>query len=137
MSEAKGIEFIEIFNGALNAEDMISCLRYLSQLHGKEPSAIFLDQASIHKAKDVRPFYSLYEMAPVFNIGYSPMFNPIEAVFSKVKAYFNAQRMHHLVNKTPFDTKRTIKDAFERVTQKTLRRLREKELPSPRNCFIT
>ena len=97
---------------------MISCLRYLNQLHGKEPSAIFLDQASIHRAREVRPFYSLYEMTNIFNVGYSPMFNPIEAVFSKVKSYFNAQRLHHLVNKMPFDTKSTIKGAFDRITQK-------------------
>jgi len=44
-------------------------------------------------------------MEPIWNIGYSPEFQPIEAVFSKVKRVFNSQRLNNLVNKTGFNPK--------------------------------
>ena len=53
---------------------------------------------------------------PIFNIGYSPEFNPIERVFSKVKRRFNAKRLADLVNRRGFNFDRTIKAAFKEVT---------------------
>ena len=38
----------------------------------------------------------------ICNVGYSPEFNAIEAVFSKVKALYNRQRLNCLINKTFF-----------------------------------
>ena len=53
------------------------------------------------------------DIKPIFNVGYSPEFNPIERVFSKVKRRFNAKR---LVNKRGFNFDRTITAAFKEVT---------------------
>lgn len=41
-----------------------------------------MDQLAVHKSKEVRPVYEELGITPIFNIGYSPEFNPIEAVFS-------------------------------------------------------
>ena len=70
---------------------------------GGKPFALFMDNASIHKAKDVKPHYEELKITTVFNVGYSPEFNAIEAVFSKVKRLFNHQRLNNLVNKTGFN----------------------------------
>ena len=54
---------------------------------------------------------------PILNVGYSPEFNPIEAVFSRVKAVFNQKRLNCLVNKIGFNGDETIKLAFKAVSQ--------------------
>ena len=53
----------------------------------------------------------------MFNVGYSPEFNPIEAVFSKVKARFNSQRLNCLVNKIGFNADKEIIAAFKAITK--------------------
>ena len=54
-------------------------------------------------------------MEPIWNIGYSPEVQPIEAVFSKVKREFNSQRLNNLVNKTGFNADRSIEAAFKTI----------------------
>ena len=49
-------------------------------------------------------------------MAYSPEFNPIEAVFSRVKAIFNRRRLNCLVNKIGFNADETIKTSFRAVT---------------------
>ena len=56
------------------------------------------------------------EIKPIFNVGYSPEFNPIERVFSKVKRRFNAKRLSDLVNRRGFNFDRSITAAFKEVT---------------------
>ena len=77
---------------------------------------MFMDQLAVHKSKEVKPHYTDCDMKPVFNVSYSPEFNPIEAVFSKVKARFNSKRLHNLVNKKGFNSDREIKAAFRAIT---------------------
>ena len=48
-----------------------------------------MDQLAVHKSRDVRPWYEELNIAPVYNVVYSPEFNPIESIFSRVKALFN------------------------------------------------
>ena len=83
---------------------------------GEVPIALFCDQLAVHKSKEVKPVYLSTNITPVFNVGYSPEFNPIEAMFSKVKSLFNRQRLNHLVNKTGFNADREIKAAFKAIT---------------------
>ena len=50
---------------------------------------MFCDQLAVHKSQVVKPYYESLDIVPVYNVGYSPEFNGIEAVFSKVKALYN------------------------------------------------
>ena len=65
----------------------------------------------------VQPVYRELDILPIFNIGYSPQFNPIEAVFSKVKRTFCSERLKCLVNKTGFNAERAIKQALWSISQ--------------------
>jgi transposase len=56
------------------------------------------------------------DIKPIFNVGYSPEFNPIERIFSKVKRRFNAKRLSELVNNRGFNFERTINASFREVT---------------------
>ena len=75
-----------------------------------------MDQLGVHKAKVVAPWYRSLNILPVFNIGYSPQFNPIEAVFSLVKRLYCKERLRCLVNKIGFNSERTIKAALRSIT---------------------
>ena len=70
----------------------------------------------MHKSRDVRPHYERLNIEPIFNVGYSPEFNPIESVFSQVKCNFCRERLNKLVNNEVFDTNPAIWAAFAKVT---------------------
>jgi len=58
------------------------------------PLALFMDRLQVHKQKDVREWLAKLNITPLWNVSYSPEFNPIEAVFSKVKRLFNSGRLN-------------------------------------------
>ena len=58
---------------------------------------------------------SKLDIWPIYNVGASPEFNPIEAVFSKVKRQFSYQRLHNLVTKIGFNMDTEIEVAFKAI----------------------
>ena len=102
ISEEKGVDQIMIFSAAIDSNNFIDYLQKLRKRHGNAPLALFCDQLAVHKSQAVKPYYESLDIVPVYNVGYSPEFNGIEAVFSKVKALYNRQRLNCLVNKTLF-----------------------------------
>ncbi len=75
-----------------------------------------MDRLNVHKANSVKPWYPKLGITPCFNARYSPETNPIEAVFSKVKAIFSRKRVNCLVNREAFDMDNEIKAAFRTIT---------------------
>ena len=55
------------------------------------------------------------DIQPIYNVAYSPEFNPIEAVFSKVKREFSCQRLHNLVTKIGFNMDKEVEVAFSAI----------------------
>ena len=86
----------------------------------------------MHKSKDVRPFYASLDIVPIFNVGYSPEFNPIESVFSQVKRIFCRERLNKLVNNEEFDTNKAIRAAFNKVSRDTVGACIKKSMSSLR-----
>jgi transposase len=76
-----------------------------------------MDQLAVHKSKSIKPLYEKLNITPIFNVAYSPEFNPIEAVFSRVKAIFNQRRLNCLVNKIGFNADETIRIAFREISK--------------------
>ena len=74
-----------------------------------------MDQLNVHKAHRVKDWYDKLDIIPVYNVSYSPEFNPIESVFSRVKAIFNRRRLNCLVNKIGFNVDETIRTALKAV----------------------
>ena len=75
-----------------------------------------MDQLSVHKSTKLTEWWPRLNIEVIFNVSYSPEFNPIEAVFSKVKAHFSRKRLNCLVNKIGFNTDNAIQDAIRSVT---------------------
>ena len=47
-------------------------------------------------------------MKTIYNVGYSPAFNPVESTISKAKRLFNEHRLNSLVNKIGFNADKEI-----------------------------
>ena len=116
MTAERGMGLCLIHMQAVDANDFVAFLRKLRAKLGRRHIALFMDQLPVHKSRDVQPEYSRLDITPVYNVGYSPELNPIEAVFSKVKAVFSRARLNNLVNKTGFNFDRAITAAFGSVT---------------------
>ena len=76
-----------------------------------------MDWLKVHYSDQVTPLYPELNIVPIWNVRYSPEFNPIEAVFSKVKAIYKERRLNAMVNKIDFDREETIKIALRSVTR--------------------
>ena len=98
ISEDKGVELIKIYRTAVTSDTFIKYLELLSKRNDKQPLALFQDQLKVHKSKKVKPFYNTLNIVPIYNVGYSPEFNPIESVFSQVKRVFCRERLNKLMN---------------------------------------
>ena len=79
--------------------------------------AIFMDRLSVHKCKTSKKEMTRLNIKWILNVPYSPEFNPIESVFSRVKFLFCNTRLNSLVNRIGFNFEITIEMAFRAVTR--------------------
>ena len=59
------------------------------------------------------PTYEKLNFVPIWNIKYSPDYNPIETVFAQVKLWYKRERLNLLANGKEIDTKALIRRAFK------------------------
>ena len=107
------VEHLYFNPGAIN---MILFNEFLSQLYkkaGKKKAFLFMDQLNVHSGKDVMPTYEKLNFVPIWNIKYSPDYNPIETVFAQVKLWYKRERLNLLANGKEIDTKALIRRAFK------------------------
>ena len=56
-----------------------------------KPFALYLDQLRCHKSNVIKALFTELDILPIYNVSYSPEFNPIESVFSLIKLKFRQQ----------------------------------------------
>ena len=61
--------------------------------------------------------YQELDILPIYNVAYSPEYNPIESVFSQVKRTYNRERLNKLANGGLFDQTEGIRLAFKQITK--------------------
>ena len=64
----------------------------------------------------MKPWYERLNIMPIYNVGYSPEFNPIEACFSQVKRVYNRERLNALANDRSWNQTAEIQVAFRQIT---------------------
>ena len=74
----------------------------------------------MHKTRRIQAVYQELDIYPIYNVGYSPEFNPIESVFSQVKRRYCRERLNKLVNGEEFNTNIAIRTAFAKITTKLI-----------------
>ena len=115
ISEKTGVEALAIQEKAFNQWEFIQFLYWLRFTNGQAPLAIFMDNLSVHKTLAAQTAYRRLDIKPIFNLAYSPEYNPIELVFSQVKRIFNRERLQKLANVEAFDSKVEAENAFYQV----------------------
>ena len=56
----------------------------------------------------------------ILNAGYTPIGNPIEAVFSAAKQYYMKEKLNCVVNETEYDKKTLIRKSFAKVSLQSI-----------------
>jgi hypothetical protein len=112
MTEGRGIENLRISDHAFDGEDFLEYLKSIRRRHGRTPLALLMDNLGIHKCTVVKPYYEKLGISCIWCIPYSPEYNPIESVFSRVKSLFNKKRLNEIVNRRGFNFDRTIEACF-------------------------
>ena len=117
MTESHGMQVLMCQDHAYDGAEFAAYLKVLRRRYGRTPLALLMDNLTVHKAKDVvKPLYAQLDIMPVWNVAYSPEFNPIESAFSIVKRHFCKTRLNQLVNRRGFNFERTIEESFRKVT---------------------
>ena len=75
-----------------------------------------MDKLPVHRSNKVKEECVRLDIMIIFNVSYFPAGNPIEAVFSKVKAVFCRRRTNCLVNKTGFNFEKEITASFNSIS---------------------
>ena len=87
----------------------------LVNIRKRKPFALFMDNARIHKSKYATAVLEKLPITLIWNVAYSPEYNPIEGCFSVVKNYFKRQRLNALSNGKVFNFHRNITLAFNKL----------------------
>ena len=77
MTAEHGVALTIIHNQAINSDDFIDFLKTLRRHFPNQLLALFMDQLNVHKSLAVKPYYEQLNITPVWNVSYSPEFNPI------------------------------------------------------------
>jgi hypothetical protein len=79
-----------------------------------------MDNLQVHISPLVMKAFDDLDIIPIFNLSYSPKYNPIESVFSQVKFKFKRERLKKLANLEPFDAEANINEAFNNLQPSTI-----------------
>jgi len=115
MTTEKGMLLVHIYEHPVKEPEFCAHLSKLRIKAGRRPIALFMDNLWVHKNAQVRELMVKLDIRPIYNVAYSPEFNPIEAVFSKVKRQFSCQRLHNLVTKIGFNMDTEAEVAFRAI----------------------
>lgn len=81
------------FQGALNKERFLECLRDYLVPQLRKGDIVVMDNLGSHKVSDVAELIRSAGAEPLYLPSYSPDFNPIEKMWSKLKAYFRKLKL--------------------------------------------
>ena len=79
---------MSIFEKSVNIDKFNEFLEKLAANNEGKKVALFMDNLAVHRSNRARAKMTELGIEPVFNLAYSPDFNPIEFCFSHVKRLF-------------------------------------------------
>ena len=115
ITEGDGLEGLALQRKAFNTFEFCQFLYWLAFMNNYRPLAIFMDNLSVHRSIGARKAMDWLGIKPLFNLAYSPDYNPIEMVFSQVKHHFKKDRLQKLANGELFDSMTAADDAHYKV----------------------
>jgi transposase len=120
ISKEKGQEHYRIFENSVNIQKFKQYLQELRNLNGEDKIALFMDNLSAHRSEKSKAEMARLGFRCIFNVPYSPEFNPIEFVFSKVKQRFRALRARKMAG--------VIQDGHEAMVRQAVENVRKQDI---------
>ena len=93
ISKEKGLEHYMLFPKSVNITKFKEYLNKLREVNGDAKICLFMDNLTTHTSPKTKTEMRRLGYKFLFNIAYSPNYNPIESVFSKVKQKFKCLRI--------------------------------------------
>ena len=118
VSKDRGLDLLQTFSGPVNTESFTAFVERLQLLRPGQEIAIFMDQARYHVSFNATLRERPRNLRVIFNVAWSPQYNPIEGCFSVVKNHFKRARLNALSQGRPFIFQRAINEAFKQLTVK-------------------
>ena len=97
VSTKRGLVYLKIYLGGTDNETFATYLKDLSKKMNNKKFFLFMDNLGSHRNQDNRKLMERLGITPIFNVSYSPEFNPIEGTFADVKRVFCKERTNQLV----------------------------------------
>jgi transposase len=89
---------------------------------------VFADNCSVHHSKLVKKFAEEQDIVVIFNIPYSPQYNPIEVVWSLVKQKYKKAKLESLMTHSKINHQQVVKRCLESVEAETISTICSKSL---------
>ena len=100
ISKEKGQEYFQIFPKSVDIEKFNEWLEGLRERNGEDKIALFMDQLGTHTSDKTKVKMRELGFWWIYNVSYSPDWNPIELTFSMVKREFKRLRAQKLTGQT-------------------------------------
>ena len=91
---------------------------YLEELRRKyffDDLCIYVDNLSVHKSDAVQERMEELSIKCIFNLVYSPDFNPIENIFSVAKRSIKLERLKAIMHNTSINLHDEINRSFDKI----------------------
>ena len=128
ISKEKGIEHFRVFEQSVNVDKFKEYLSELRAANGLDKICLFMDNLSAHTSERAKKAMRDHGFRFVYNVPYSPDYNPIEFVFSLVKRNFKHMRAKKLTG--------LIQDSHETMVAKAVRKIKKKDVISCVNHVV-
>ena len=120
ISKERGVEHYRTFDRSVNIPKFKEYIAELREANGDEKICLFMDNLSAHTSKKSKEALTRLGFRYIYNVAYSPDYNPIEFVFSKLKQKFRTLRAQKLTG--------VIQDSHEALITKAIKSLRKQDI---------
>ena len=122
ISKEKGLEHFEVYPHSTNIDKFIEYLDNLRAANGDDKICLFMDNLSAHTAERSKQSMRDHGFRYIYNVPYSPDYNPIEFVFSMVKRNFKSLRARKLTG--------LIQDSHASMVAQAVQMVKKKDIVS-------
>ena len=120
ISKERGQEHFKIFHKSVNVKKFKEYLKELRERNGDDKICLFMDQLSSHTSNESKAKMRELNFMFIYNVSYSPWWNPIEFTFSKVKNTFRTLRAKKITG--------VIQDSHEAMIEKAVKAINKKDV---------
>ena len=103
-----GFEYYQLFYKAIDRELFMEFIENLREDQGEDKIALFLDNLRVHHTLKVKDLCKKLDIPLVFNLPYSPDYNPIETYFSLLKNLFKRMKLNYIANNRTVDVPQMV-----------------------------